>query len=94
MKSRTAHFAKPRAPLISLTTLNGTHRFLQTTPEAAELAGDWRYRHRQQGIQISTTDALIAATAFVHRAHVVTANPRDYPMPEITVVPVPRPGKP
>lgn len=75
--------------------LLGSFVFLPTSPEAAELAGEWRCRYWRQGIQIATTDALIAATAFMHQADVVTRNVRDYPMPEISIVPVslPRPGR-
>jgi predicted nucleic acid-binding protein len=43
-------------------------------------------------LQLSTTDCLIAAIAVEHQAQLVTGNRRDFPMPEITVVPLPRPG--
>jgi predicted nucleic acid-binding protein len=36
------------------------------------------------------TDALIAATAVEHNATVVTGNVRDYPMPEVSILPLPR----
>src|SRR5713226_6338432 len=69
--------------------LLGSFSFLPTRPAAAELAGEWRYRYRRQGIQISTTDALIAATAFIYQVDVVTGNVKDYPMPEITILTLP-----
>jgi predicted nucleic acid-binding protein len=64
--------------------------FLPTSAEMAERAGEWRYSHARRGLTISTTDALIAATAFSHGAKVVTGNAADYPMPEITIVQLPR----
>jgi predicted nucleic acid-binding protein len=51
--------------------------------EAAAQAGIWRNEYRQQGIQLSTTDALVAATAWQHQAVVITNNTRHYPMPEV-----------
>ena len=67
-------------------------RFLPGDPRAGRQAGRWRQRYAREGIALSTTDALIAATAFVHGAAVVTGNIRDFPMDEVFVVAVPRPG--
>ena len=39
---------------------------------------------------LATTDCLIAAVAHAHDAQLVTANLRDFPMPEVTVLPLPR----
>ena len=64
--------------------------YLPTSRQAAEQVGDWRGRHEAQGQQIAATDSLIAAVARAHNAQVVTGNVRDYPMPEITVLPLPR----
>jgi len=36
------------------------------------------------------TDALIAATALQYGAAVVTGNVRDYPMSDLTILPLPR----
>ncbi|MFN8559332.1 MAG: PIN domain-containing protein [Dehalococcoidia bacterium] len=58
-------------------------RYLPTPLEAATLAGDLRRRYRHLGIQLTTTDTLIAATALHHDAVLVTENPRDFPMPEL-----------
>jgi len=63
-------------------------RYLPTGPEAAIQAGMWRYQYRRQGRQLSTQDCLIAATAYLHGAVLVTGNLRDFPMPEITVLPL------
>ncbi len=69
-----------------LTTLE----FLPGSVTSAEQAGRWRYQFARQGRTLPTTDALIAATAVEHGATVVTANARDYPMPEVSILPLPR----
>ena len=65
--------------------------YLPTTRPAARQAGEWRATYKSQGVQLSTTDCLIAATAHEHGAQLVTRNLRDFPMPELTVVPLPPP---
>jgi predicted nucleic acid-binding protein len=65
-------------------------RFLTTSPAAARQAGLWRYEFRSRGIQLSTTDCLIAAIALDRRATIITGNVRDYPMPDVDVQPLPR----
>ncbi len=65
--------------------------FLASSPAIARQAGEWRYQYRRQGITISVTDALMAATAQAHQATLVTGNLRDYPMPEVKTVALPRP---
>jgi predicted nucleic acid-binding protein len=64
--------------------------FLSGNVDVAILAGRWRYRSARQGRPLTTNDVLIAATAHEHRATVVTANVGDYPMPEVSVLPLPR----
>jgi len=64
--------------------------FLQTGPEAAQQAGEWRYDYARRGVAISTTDVLIAATAQAHGATLVSGNIEDYPMKEVSVLPLPR----
>jgi predicted nucleic acid-binding protein len=61
--------------------------FLETTESAAKQAGVWRYAYARQGRQIAITDALIAATAYLNQATIVTGNIRDYPMPEVSLLP-------
>lgn len=63
--------------------------FLETTAAIAEQAGRWRYDYARQGVTLATTDALIAATASAHDAPLITRNARHYPMPEITLFPLP-----
>jgi predicted nucleic acid-binding protein len=64
--------------------------FLVSSAAIAQQAGEWRYQYRRQGITISLTDALIAATAYSHGAQVVTGNVDDYPMPEVSTIALPR----
>lgn len=63
--------------------------FLPSTPEIGMQAGIWRYHFARQGITITTTDALIAATALIYSATVITGNTRHYPMPELRILPLP-----
>jgi predicted nucleic acid-binding protein len=65
--------------------------FLPSTPVIGRLAGHWRHAYARQGVSISTTDALIGATAFVYDTDLVTRNARHFPMPEIRIRHLPRP---
>jgi hypothetical protein len=67
--------------------------YLATTPAAARQAGEWRYAYARRGQQLAMTDCLIAVTAADHTAVIVTGNTRDFPMPEVTLLPLPRPGR-
>jgi predicted nucleic acid-binding protein len=64
--------------------------YLQTSRIAARQAGRWRYEFRRRGVTLALTDCLIAATAHEHGAQIVTGNVRDYPMPGVTVLALPR----
>ena len=68
----------------------GPWLYLQTSREAAKQAGRWRYAFARQGLQLKTYDTLVAATAVENDAIVVTANLRDYPMPGVSLLPLPR----
>jgi tRNA(fMet)-specific endonuclease VapC len=68
--------------------------FLPTSADAAKQAGEWRYGYARRGITIAITDTRVAATAYSNRAKLVTGNTADYPMPEVSLVPLPRPGSP
>jgi len=70
-----------------------TCEFLPTTLTIACRAGEWRYQYARAGITLATTDTLIAAIAHGHQARVVTGNLADYPMPDVTVIALPRPGR-
>jgi predicted nucleic acid-binding protein len=54
--------------------------------QAAIQAGIWRFDFSRQGIQLATTDALVAATAWEHRATLITNNLKHYPMPGIQLM--------
>lgn len=53
---------------------------------AAWQAGDWRRSFAERGVTLWQADCLIAATAQVNGATLVTGNPKDFPMPDLAVV--------
>jgi predicted nucleic acid-binding protein len=61
----------------------------QIARKAGEYLNEYRKSHRME-----MADALIAATAFVAGAELVTRNVDDYPMPDVTVVVPYERGKP
>ena len=65
-----------------------TLEYLPMSPGSARQAGKWRYSYRRQGLSLSLTDCLIAATALEHGARVVTGNVLHFPM--VPVHPLPR----
>lgn len=48
-------------------------------------AGAWRREHAGGGQTLTQADCLIAAAAVTAKARLATGNPRDFPMPELTV---------
>ena len=50
-----------------------------------EAAGRWRRDFAAHGTTLSQADCLVAAAAFAVGAHLVTGNPRDFPMKDIVV---------
>jgi predicted nucleic acid-binding protein len=58
---------------------------LSVETEAAWVAGSWRREHASRGVTLWQADCLIAATALIHDATLVTGNPRDFPMPDLRV---------
>jgi predicted nucleic acid-binding protein len=81
-------FAGVRSPTEGhrIETLCGRLLVYQVDLEIARLGGSycrqWRHSH---GVQIA--DALIAATAWLHDARLVTRNTRHFPMLDDVVVP-------
>jgi predicted nucleic acid-binding protein len=73
--------------------LLGSLRFFVTSPGAARQAGLWRYAFARQGMQLATTDCLIAAIAHERGATLATGNMDDYPMPELRRMLLPRRGR-
>lgn len=63
--------------------------FLETTHEAARRAGRYQADFQRRGRTIHTADALIAGTARVHGAILVTDNLGDFPMSDVTSQPPP-----
>jgi predicted nucleic acid-binding protein len=58
---------------------------LPISAPAAWQAGIWRREHAERGVTLWQADCLIAATAAVERAALVTGNPNDFPMTGIEV---------
>jgi hypothetical protein len=65
-------------------------QLLPTSFDVARQAGEWRYTYARRGRALATTDVLIAATAHAHQATIVTGNGDDYPMPELSLLALPR----
>lgn len=64
--------------------------FLPTSAEIAKQAGEWRYSYARRGVILSTTDVLVAATAYAYKAVILTGNLGHYPMKKGLVFPLPR----
>ena len=58
---------------------------LPVDTQAAWRAGEWRRGFGALGITLSQADCLIAATASVRSAVLVTGNPRHFPMSDLVV---------
>jgi hypothetical protein len=67
-------------------------RFLPTSFSGARQAGLWRYDYARRGLQLTTTDCLIAAIALDHSVTLITGNVAHYPMSEVIVRALPRRG--
>lgn len=48
-------------------------------------AGEWRREHAARGVTLWQADCLVAAAAVVHGGVLVTGNPKDFPMIDLTV---------
>lgn len=61
--------------------------YWELTPHVAIQAGIYRYTYARRGTTLATTDAIIAATAVSVGATLVTGNVKDFPMPELSLLP-------
>lgn len=72
-----------------------TDRFLSTflwygaSRGIARRAGRLRFDWARRGVTLSLPDTLIAATALEHGLTLITANRKHFPMPELTLHPLP-----
>lgn len=66
-------------------TLLDRLEYLATTKEAATRAGRYQREWQRRGRTIHLADALVAGTARVHGAVLVTDNVNDFPMKDIRV---------
>jgi predicted nucleic acid-binding protein len=57
----------------------------ETTHSIARRAGRWRYEWAREGVTLSLTDTLIAATAHEHKLTLITENRKHFPMPELSL---------
>src|SRR5689334_9598722 len=56
----------------------------------ARLGGELKRNFSKKGKTLALTDTLIAATALHHQLPLLTDNTKDFPMPEITLYPLPK----
>ncbi len=69
---------------------------LETEPvnaDIADLAGELILSWHERGIILGDADAIIAASALQNRFHLVTTNPKHFPMPELVVYQVDENGQ-
>jgi predicted nucleic acid-binding protein len=64
-------------------------RFFEVTWDIAKLAGDLQNQWRRQGRTLSLPDVTVAAVALSHHLVLATNNHKDFPMPELTLYPLP-----
>ncbi len=76
---RGLHPKERRAAMTLLDRLD----FFETTREAGQRAGRYQAEFQRQGRTIHTADALIAGTARVHGAILITDNLDDFPMADV-----------
>jgi predicted nucleic acid-binding protein len=82
---------RPREAQITADWL-GSLRYLDTPEPTAKMGGDLRAAWKSKGHTLSATDTLIAAVAIAHGATLATDNLKDFPMPELRLLPLPRPN--
>jgi predicted nucleic acid-binding protein len=65
--------------------------YFPTTENAARLGGELRASWARKGKNIGLTDTLIAAVAIENNLAIATDNVKDFPMPELKILTLPRP---
>lgn len=60
-------------------------RLVALDRQQAVQAGDWRRDYASRGRTLAQADCLVAAAALRAGGRLATGNPRDFPMPELTV---------
>jgi predicted nucleic acid-binding protein len=58
-----------------------------TSRAVARRAGRLRFDYARQGLTLSLPDTLMAAIALEHGLTLITANRKDFPMPDLSVYP-------
>lgn len=67
----------------------GTLDYYPISFSIARLGGELKRDFGKKGKTLSITDTLVAATALRHQLPLLTDNTKDFPMPEITLYPLP-----
>lgn len=60
-------------------------RIVPLNEEEGWCAGQWRREHAAHGQTLAQADCLVAAAALSVGGRLATGNPKDFPMPELTV---------
>jgi predicted nucleic acid-binding protein len=82
MGLRSHEAAKTESFLASL-------EFYPVTQEIAKFAGALYRDHRRKAVTLALPDLTIAAVAITNKLQLATDNPRDFPMPELRLYPLP-----
>lgn len=64
--------------------------YVETAQSTARLGGELKFEWAKKGVTLSLTDTLIAAVALENNLAVATDNLKDFPMPELRLLPPPR----
>jgi predicted nucleic acid-binding protein len=59
------------------------------SPASARRAGRLRFEYARKGVILSLADTLVAATALEHGLTLITDNRKHFPMPELSLYPLP-----
>lgn len=73
--------------------LLGSLEFYPVTSQIAQYAGELYREWRQKGMTLALPDLTIAAVAIGNSLLLATDNPKDFPMQELRLYPLPWPAK-